>query len=204
MRKLLVLLCLIPLSAMAQEGVPPECRVLKEHVPDAGVAYQPGVDVYGKPVVPADINADPMGLNGQSIVIPLSIDMAKRLQGQNIPGLDMTSTLGFIEVAPNGRVTYNGQDLTGQVHMLCDQKPQETAAPADGQTPPDAVEYAPVKKKPKGAPVPKPVTPNYPSVETPALKAPAPKAEPKKEPAQGEPIPGELIQGGDYREEGYE
>lgn len=187
MKKLLVLLCMLPVTAMAQEGMPPECRILKEHK-SKDAAYQPGVDVHGKPVVPADINAAPMGLDSQTIVIPLSIDMAQRLQGANIAGLDMTSTLGFIEVGPGGHVTYNGQDLTNQVHVLCDQPP---AAPPDGQAKPDAVEYAPVKKKPEGAPAPKPVTP--------VLKVPAPQPEPKKEPVQGE-----LIEGGDYSVEGYE
>lgn len=196
MKKLLFVLCLFfTVAAQAQEDVPPECKVLKDHKPSSDVAYQAGVDVHGKPVVPVDVNAAPMGMDSQTIVIPLSIDMAKRLQGMNINSLDMTSTLGFIEVGPGGRVTYNGQDLTGQIHVLCDQNLQNSAPSADGQTPPDAVEYAPVKKKPKGAPAPKPVTPNYPSVETPALKAP----EPKKQPVQGE-----QIEGGEFREEGYE
>lgn len=186
MKKLLLLLCLLPVNAMAQENVPPECRILKDHKPSSDVAYQAGVDVHGKPVVPADINAAPMGLDNQTIVVPLSVDLAQRLQGQNIAGLEMAGTLGFIEIGPGGRVTYNGQDLTGQVHVLCDQNPQGTAVSADGQTPADAVEYAPVKKKPKGAPAPKPVTP--------VLKVPEAKPEPKKEPEQGE-----LIEGGEYR-----
>ncbi len=183
---LLIALFAFASPAMAQETLPPECRLLKEHKPSADVNYRPGVDVHGKPVVPADINAAPMGLESQTIVVPLSVDLAERLQNQNINGLEMTGTLGFIEIAPGGRVTYNGQDLTGQVHVLCDQKPQEAAAPANGQTPSDAVEYAPVKPKPKNAPVPKPVTP--------VLKVPEPKPEPKKEPVQGE-----LLQGGEYR-----
>ena len=188
MRKIFLVVLLLAAPAFAQETVPPECRILEQHKPSASVNYQPGVDVHGKPVVPADINAaPPMGVDGQqTIVIPLSIDMAERLQGQNIEGLDMTSTLGFIEIAPGGRVTYNGRDLTPQVQVLCDRKPQNAAIPANGQMPPDTVEYAPVKPKPKGAPVPKPVTP--------VLKVPEAKPEPKKEPVQGE-----LIEGGEYR-----
>ena len=179
-------------AAFAQEAFPPECRVVEHYKPSADANYQPGVDVHGKPVVPADVNAaPPMGLDGQqTVVIPLSIDMAKRLQGQNIEGLDMTSTLGFIEVGPGGRVTYNGQDLTRQVHVLCDRNPQESAVPANGQTPPDAVEYPPVKKKPEGAPAPRPVTPVLKAPDAP----PEPKPEPKKEPERGE-----QIQGGEYR-----
>jgi hypothetical protein len=191
MKKFAFALLLLSAPAYANESIPPECRILEQHKPSGDVNYQPGVDVHGKPVVPADINAAPMGLDGQqTIVIPLSIDMAKRLQGQNIQGLDMTSTLGFIEVGPGGRVSYNGQDLTSQVHVLCDQNPMDSAVPANGQTPPDAVEYAPVKKKPKGAPAPKPVTP--------VLKAPDARTEPKPEPKKA-PELGEQIQGGEYR-----
>lgn len=190
MKKFVFALLLFSSPAFAQETIPPECRILEQYTLSDDANYKPGVDVHGKPVVPADINATPpMAMDGP-VVIPLSIDMAKRLQGLNIQGLDMTSTLGFIEVRPGGRVTYNGQDLTPQVHVLCDEKPQETAVPANGQTPPDAVEYPPVKPKPKGAPAPKPVTPNYPKAEMPSLKA----QEPKKEPELGE-----QIQGGEYR-----
>lgn len=32
------------------------CRLLAEHVPDEDVAYQPGVNVTGKQVAPADLN----------------------------------------------------------------------------------------------------------------------------------------------------
>lgn len=191
MKKFVFALLLFSTPAFAQDIVPPECRILEQYQTSGGADYRPGVDVRGKPVVPADINAaPPMGLDGQTIVVPLSIDMAERLQGQNIQGLDMASTLGFIEVGPNGRVIYNGQDLTSEIHVLCDDNPQETAVPADGQMPPDTVEYAPVKPKPKGTPVPKPVTPNYPKRETPALKTP----EPIKEPELGQ-----QLQGGEYR-----
>jgi len=191
MKMILMLASFLVLTfpVFAQEGYPPECRLLPDHKASADVAYQPGVDVYGKPVVPADVNAAPMGLDQQTIVVPLSVDLAQRLQNLNIAGLKMDGTLGFLEIAPGGRITYNGQDLTGQVHVLCDKKPTESAPPANGQTPPDTVKYAPVKEdKPaaKNTP-PKPVAP--------PLKLP----EAKKEPAKGE-----LIEGGDYREEGYE
>lgn len=150
MKKIVLITALFfAMPAFAQETMPPECRILQKHEPSAGVNYQAGVDVYGNPVVPADIHAAPMGMGAQTIVIPLSIDMAQRLQGQNIAGLDMTSTIGFIEVAPDGRVTYNGQDLTGQVHLLCDGNLPETAVPANGQTARDVVKSAPVSSEGK-------------------------------------------------------
>ena len=181
--------------AFAQTNIPPECRVLPEHKASNDVAYKAGVDVHGKPVVPADVNADPMGFSGQTIVVPLTIDLAKRLQNQNIPGINMEGTLGFLEVAPDGRVTYNGQDLTSQVHVLCGKGALDDVPPANGHKAPDIIEYAPVKEtKPAPTKAPAPVK----AVQPPSVKpltVPPQKAEPEK---------GELIEGGDYREEGQE
>lgn len=127
-------------GANAQEGPPPECRLLPEHKASADVAYQPGVDMDGKAVVPADLNAAPMDMGKQSVIVPLNIDLARRLQGNGVQGLNLESTLGFLEIQPNGRVLYNGQDLTSQIYVLCDKKPQETAPSGDGQKAPDSLE----------------------------------------------------------------
>lgn len=186
---LIMALCVLAsTAAMAEEGVPPECRILPEHKAANDVTYKPGVDVRGKAVVPADINADPMGISTQTVVVPLTVDLAKRLQNQNIAGLEMEGTLGFLEIAPSGRITYNGQDLTSQVHALCGEKPTgtavETPAEPDRQTPPDILKSAPVKENNVLVPpAAKPVTP------PPAEPAPAP-----------EPELGELLEGGDYAE----
>ena len=71
--------------------------------------------------------------------------------------LNLEATPGFLEIAPSGRVTYNGQDLTSQVHAVCAGNTRETAAPAaaapDRQTAPDVIESAPVKEiAPKAEP----------------------------------------------------
>lgn len=149
---LLLMLSVVPIPVFAQtvvEPVAPECRVLPEHKAQTDVAYKAGEDVRGKPVVPADLNASAMDVP-ETIVIPLSIDFAQRLQGMNIPGLNMDSTVGFLEVRSDGRVTYDGRDLTSQVYMLCGQdaakNPAETPSSADRQTAPDALQSAPVKE----------------------------------------------------------
>lgn len=191
MKKLfLVMLAILPSAAYAQDDgkYPPECRFLESHKPSNDVTYQPGVDVRGKAVVPADINAPPMGLDQQTIVIPLTIDLAKRLQNNNVQGLELNATPGYLEVSPSGKVLYNGRDLTAQLQAVCDEKSRETppsAAPvADRQTAPDVIESAPVKEiAPK--PAAKPVTP------PPAPVVEAPKEEPK-------PVEGELLEGGEY------
>ena len=127
--------------------LPPECRSLTEHRPAADVAFKPGEDARGKKVVPADINAAPMGLSAEPVVIPLTVDLARRLQNQNIDGLELKGTLGFLEVAPSGRVTYNGQDLTPQVYAVCDQSLAPAPVPAaDGQTTPDTIKSTRLKE----------------------------------------------------------
>jgi hypothetical protein len=97
-----------------------------------------------------------MGLAEQTIVVPLTIDLAKRLN-HHTKGLNLEATPGFLEIAPSGRVTYNGQDLTSQVHAVCAGNPQEIVPPAvaapDRQTAPDVIESAPVKEiTPKAEP----------------------------------------------------
>lgn len=180
MRLLFVALLLFAFPAFAQVNeIPPECRILPEHKLDTGVNYKPGVDVHGKPVVPADINAAPIAVP-ETMVVPLTIDLAQRLQGMNIPGLQMDSTLGFLEIRQDGRVTYNDKDITSQVYVLCGKKPDVAPPATDRQTPPDIIEYPPVKEI-------KPVPTVPPAAPTPPKKVEeAPK--------------GELIEGGDYAE----
>jgi hypothetical protein len=87
------------------------CDRIVEHVPDADVTYQPGVDVHGKPVVPADINPSTVTLP-DVIWIPLELDLQRSF---GLPGtrrlFDGKVLLGTIRVEGN-RVTYDGQELT--------------------------------------------------------------------------------------------
>lgn len=175
-----------PVSELTVESVPPECRVLPDHKPSHDVEYRPGVDVHGKAVVPADINAPLSGLAGRPVVVPLTVDLAQRLQGVSRPDIGMEGTLGFLEIYPDGRVTYDGQDLTSQVHVLCGKKPPESGSSAavepDRQIGPDIIESAPVKEI-KPAP-------------SGAATAPAQSATPAK---KAEPY-GEIIKGGAYKD----
>lgn len=201
MKALLSALAVILISvagARAQEGQPPECRLLPEHKASADAAYQPGVDVHGKAVVPADVNAAPLGLDGQNIIIPLSVDMAKRVKTPK--GVNLESTLGFLEVSPDGRVTYNGQDLTAQAYAICGKnvpplvpKP-ETPPVLPGPAPGMVIEQQP----------PRPVTPpvllpapngqaGADALEYPPVKTPAPYV-PQKPAVQGELLTGEEYQ----------
>lgn len=91
------------------------CQTLVQHVPAPDVAYQPGVDVHGKPVAPADL---PGGFQLQkTFTIPLTVPLAKAL---GIPATDYPlSQLGTTSEVQIGTLTvdgdtvlYNGQPLT--------------------------------------------------------------------------------------------
>lgn len=117
--------------------VPPECRLLPEHRPSPDVAYQSGVDTKGKSVVPADINAAPIDIANQTIVVPLTIDLAERMRGQPAEGLQLEGNLGYLEIQPDGRVSHNGQDWTSQVYVLCGKQ----GVMPDGQSSEDVIKY---------------------------------------------------------------
>ena len=147
MIKFLAILSLIFVvaPAMAQTvQMPPECRLLPEHRPAPDVAYQPGIDVKGKSVVPADINSSSIDVASQTVIVPLTVDLAERMQGQGIDGLQLEGNLGYLEIHPDGRVSHNGQDWTSQVYVLCGKQ----GILPDGQPSEDVIKY---DAEPQGA-----------------------------------------------------
>src|SRR5277367_3400108 len=56
------------------------CAQVVEHVPDAGVAYTPGVDVNGKAVAPADLPGSASPMNLDSFPIELDLNLRKKFQ----------------------------------------------------------------------------------------------------------------------------
>ena len=56
-----------------------DCRKLVQHVPADDVTYKPGVDVRGKPVVPADLGSGSAITIPDKINIQIGIDLADRL-----------------------------------------------------------------------------------------------------------------------------
>jgi len=114
-----------------------DCRQLVEHSASAGVAYQPGVDVRGRPVASADLPS-----SGAQIQPPQSftIDLKTSLAGKygipsNSPLLDPSVEIGKITVEDSGRrVLYNGQPLGGsEQSALADLCKQRQAQPAQGR-----------------------------------------------------------------------
>ncbi len=89
-----------------------DCSRLARHVPSADTAYRPGVDVHGKPVVPADLGGTPQ------IKLPEEINIAITVEIQDRFGIPANSTLfdpdayiGNVTVKKDGSTYFNGQPL---------------------------------------------------------------------------------------------
>lgn len=122
------------------------CKLRSQHL---ATAYQPGVDVKGNAVVAADVNAAPT-MGPDVVRIPMTVDLAQRL-GSVPAGVEMAAATGMVEIHKDGRVSFNGQDMTEVAVVLCDgQKPAQYNIPAGGQAAvtapvqPASVQAAPV------------------------------------------------------------
>jgi len=88
-----------------------DCRWLLRH--DGGDAeYEPGVDVHGDPVPPADLNAPSAVPDSESIPIRIRVDLQDRF---DIPGdaelFDPQAEVGFVTVK-DGTAYLNGKPLS--------------------------------------------------------------------------------------------
>lgn len=111
MKYLWLAFCLfLPLAAQAEtikieKGA---CDLVTRHQPTPDVEYQPGVDAYGRPIAPADLN--PSLTLPPVITIPLTLDLAS---GLGLPMGKLTgteATVGVIRVEGN-KAYFNGQPL---------------------------------------------------------------------------------------------
>lgn len=83
-----------------------DCRWLVRHIPDADVAYKPGVDVHGKPVVPADLN----GTYNLELPETVIASVSRRL----LKHRNLRQETPFAEIEINietGAIRINGQGL---------------------------------------------------------------------------------------------
>lgn len=147
MNLLVLLFVLVAVPAFAQDAQQTirvdtaACRYVTKHVPDADVAYKPGVDVHGNKVAPADI-APPIDYHMEdSMYLRLTLDAAKAFglkvpniptikQGNNpnVPAVTGETVAGYITFK-HGKAYLNNQPLDdaaqGQLAVLCrSQKPQ--------------------------------------------------------------------------------
>jgi hypothetical protein len=92
-----------------------DCTRLTAHVPSVDATYQPGVDVHGRAVAPADLAGTPQIAMPEDITINITVELQQRF------GIPVTSNLykpeagiGTVVVKPDGSATFNGQPLTNQ------------------------------------------------------------------------------------------
>jgi hypothetical protein len=96
------------------------------------VTYQPGVDVDGDPVAPADLHGRPELDLPERVAIPIEVDLDARY------GLPPDASFkGDIEIGTvgvdldTGRATFNGQPLTGDDEAELRARCQELLRGAD-------------------------------------------------------------------------
>ncbi len=142
MKKFVFAVCAMTILAMPAfaQGSPElddeNCKMLVEHQPAPDVAYQPGVDVNGKPVVEAEINPSPIK-PPETIEFDLTVDTATY---GGIPPHDAAEAftkIGRITVDPQGHLTFNGQPLEGDaaaaLRELCAKRPANSSISTEKQ-----------------------------------------------------------------------
>lgn len=117
------------IGAVAQPGtdgndvvVSDKCRPLSVHVPAPDVAYQPGIDIKGKAVVPADLGSVPAIVAPDRFTVDIDINLSDRF---GIPGdptfFDPTATVGTLSVRSlhnQPQLEFNGQLLPTTPELL--------------------------------------------------------------------------------------
>jgi hypothetical protein len=89
-----------------------DCQYLTRYQPSPDVNFQPGVDVHGQAVVPADIGGGQQIKLPETIYIPIEIDIGQRYHiPANSALWKATAEIGTVAVTGD-QVTFNGQPLT--------------------------------------------------------------------------------------------
>lgn len=96
------------------------CRVAaKIHEDDSAddVHYKPGVDVHGNKVVPADFGTEyPLAF---PMLIPLEINLLERFDLDVPIGIISDPYVAGVQIFEDGRITYNGAEITNKVDAFC-------------------------------------------------------------------------------------
>jgi hypothetical protein len=95
------------------------CAEVVAHVPDAGVAYTPGVDVNGNAVAPADLPDSGSPITAENFPIFLTLDLKKKFQVPDSAKLfKLQAVVGLITIEGN-QVLFNGQPIApGEASLL--------------------------------------------------------------------------------------
>lgn len=117
MRALSILGCLLAFPAMAGGvyHVGGKCRPAAIHTPDASVEAKPGMDIHGREVMPADVNAPPMdieALKNPPIALNLPIDRYLDERAYNVDLRRAEIQPGVITQGENGQLKLNNEILS--------------------------------------------------------------------------------------------
>lgn len=91
-----------------------DCQRVEKHLARNDVAYKPGVDVYGNPVVPADMEDNHL-LLPENIIIDLSLPLQDLYEG--VKGEDEILANAEVQIGKldynlsSGKLKFNGQAL---------------------------------------------------------------------------------------------
>lgn len=132
--------------AIAEPVITVEKSLCEAYKPTQSAAYVEGVDVNGNQVAPANLANDNMITFNDPIEIPLTIDLAQRLN-LDIKGMELKQTLGMISINKEGNVTFNGKDISSNTKTLCENytAPKPLAVPmAIADEPPSSDVVAPL------------------------------------------------------------
>ena len=130
---LLAVLCVLSANVRAQEVVLEHgCEALANITAGKGAAYEPGVDVNGKPVAPADVE-EPMEPLAYPVAVPVNIDLIEWLN-IDVPELrdagELETTIAYLSVFEDGRIEYNGRDISDRTAILCNDEASEETGQA--------------------------------------------------------------------------
>ncbi|MEM9468791.1 MAG: hypothetical protein AAF988_01370 [Pseudomonadota bacterium] len=93
------------------------CKQLAAYQSDEA-NYVAGVDVKGKTVIPADLNQSPIQVP-EIIRIPLEIELAQRLNQLQDINIDADGAIGVVYISQDGRVFYEGKDISEKTREVC-------------------------------------------------------------------------------------
>lgn len=119
-----LLFILFPCFVIAGEDGEVVCDAVMKARSNAEVsaAYVPGVDVSGQSVAAADIKPDNPLPYFNGIEIPLTMDLAQKFN-LNLPAfVEMSPDIAVLKVFSDGRVLFNGKDISGRVETYCSGK----------------------------------------------------------------------------------
>jgi len=99
-----------------------DCLRLVRHEPAPDVEYQPGVDVRGEPVAPADLYGGSRIALPETVTIPIEVDLADRFGLPADDSFEGDVQVGTVEVRlEDGYATFNGQPLVPAAqHLLAE------------------------------------------------------------------------------------